>query len=113
MQLQMFNFSKVRVRGPMGVFEEERMFPAHVSSIVHPAGSWEPDESGWIEVPYDAALDLLAKRFPAAKGYNRYCTPNEVDEQVRLGMLEESALPRRSEPARARAPQRKGAASES
>lgn len=105
MLLQLFRFAKVSVRGPMGVFEETRMFPAKAGSISHGGITYLPREDGWIEVPYDVALELLTKRHhdPSDRrgsAFSRFCTPEEVDEQVRLGMAENVQMPQEATPKR-------------
>lgn len=106
MQVQLFHFSRTKVRGPMGVFDEERMRPVPVPSITHGGVTYERDASGWIDVPLPVYNEL--KRVHHARpdgGFTRFATPGEVDEQTRLGMVDDTepapvpkARPRRPAP---------------
>lgn len=85
MQLQAFLFKLVKVRGPMGVYEEERAFPTG---------------SGWFEKPDHEAVELKQMRFRHPHGgVIRYCSPDEVDESLRLGLMEQGSV-RAPEPPR-------------
>ena len=44
--------------------------------------TYAPDDDGWVEVPEELGARLRQFRFP---GGERFCTPTEVNEEVRLG----------------------------
>lgn len=93
MLLQQFLFKRVRMRGQMGTFEEERMTPVGQGPININGRSFEPDEHGWVEiVPFDVAMELKSHVFHQENGgVIRYCTPDEVDEVMRLGLMDRGA----------------------
>lgn len=63
---------------------EERLFAAGTTSLVDGGSTYQADDDGWIEVPDDLGARLVAFRFP---GGERWHTPWEVDEQVRMGAM--------------------------
>jgi hypothetical protein len=65
---------------------EERLTPTGGSAIAHPSGSFTPDQDGWFDVPREVGLELLSFRQPNGE---RFYTPDEVNEQVRLGSLQD------------------------
>lgn len=94
MKLQAFLFKRVKVRGPMGLHEEERGFPTGSGDISHAGNLYPADEHGWAEVadPTQAqALKALRFTHPLG-GVVRYCSPDEVDENLRLGLIEQGAV---------------------
>lgn len=101
MKLQAFLFKLVKVRGPMGVYEEERAFPTGSGAVSHEGKAYAADEHGWADVPdaVGAALKRLAFRHPHG-GTIRYCTQDEVDENLRLGLVEQKAVQPPVEPKR-------------
>lgn len=90
MKVQMFHFFQARVKGPMGVYQEQRMRPAGGGSIVHDGKEYKPDAHGWIELPLDAFNALRAMQYPhPGGGYTKLCTMADVDEPERLGLVDE------------------------
>ena len=91
-KVQRFHFKRAKVRGPMGVYEEERMQSAGADSINHGGKKYEAGDDGWIEVPFDVynAISRMRHKHPAG-GYTKGGTPNDVDEPLRLGLVDKAA----------------------
>ncbi len=85
MFLKLFRENPVRVPDPLrpGRTAIVPTLVAAGSGPISDGGStFEPDADGWIEVPEDVGGRLHRFRFP---GGERFCTPHEVNEEVRLG----------------------------
>lgn len=85
MFVKQFRSTWVRVPDPLHPGKralEERLTPTGATSISHPSGQFQADDDGWFEVPADVASELLGRRHP---GGERFYTPAEVNEEVRLG----------------------------
>lgn len=93
MQLQAFLFKRVKIRGPLGVFEETRVSPTGSGDLSHAGRRYPADEAGWVEVPYDQAIELKKMVFHREDGgYIKYCTPDEIDENLRLGLTDQNSI---------------------
>lgn len=95
MFIKQFRSTWVRVPDPMRPGRralEERLVPTGTTALSHPSGEYEADRDGWIEVPHDVGVQLcaFASRDPHGGAVTRFYTPAEVNEQVRLGALDES-----------------------
>jgi len=88
MFIKQFRHRQVRVPDPLRpskrVFED-RLIPAGGGSIEHEGVKYEADEDGWVDVPQDLGVHLRSFRAP---GGERWYAPEEVDEQVRLGIVD-------------------------
>lgn len=91
-KVQMFRFARAKVRGPMGVYEEERMSPCGTGSVSHDGKEYRAGPDGWIEVPVAVhqAIRHHHHVHPLG-GYTKWCTPAEVDEPERLGLVDPPA----------------------
>jgi hypothetical protein len=102
--IKKFRTVQVRVPDPLHpgkrVFED-RMFDAGCTGLTFEGAVYEADEDGWFDVPPEVAEHYLRHRHP---GGEKFYSPEEVDEQVRLGsMAEERALPAEKPARRGRA----------
>lgn len=94
-KVQLFRFSRAKVRGPMGIYEEERMAPTGADSIHHAGKEYRAGEDGWISVPTEVyeAVARMRHKHPHG-GYTKWCTPGDVDEPERLGLVDRPERPR-------------------
>lgn len=91
MKLYGYHHKLIKVRGPMGVYEEERMFPT----------------GGEIDLPIEEAHEMKKMRHPHPHGgYVKFHSEDEVDEGQRLGLTDAPA------PAAAPSPRARAAAKE-
>ena len=95
-KVQLFQFARAKVRGPMGVFDEERMSSCGADTLSHGGKEYNVGPDGWIEVPPDVfeAIRRMHHRHPV-KGYTRWCTPAEVEEPLRLQLVDRAPAPSR------------------
>lgn len=85
MYIKQFRSQWVRVPDPMRPGRralEERLISTGATAISHAGQEYRADPDGWFEVPHEVGIALLNFRHP---GGERFYTPAEVDEQVRLG----------------------------
>ena len=87
MHIKQFRAHEVRVPDPLRPGKrafETRLLPTGGTSLSHGGKTYEADPSGWFDVPPEVGTALL--RFRAPNG-ERFYTPPDVDEQVRLGAM--------------------------
>lgn len=109
MFIKQFRSTQVRVPDPLHPGRrtfEERIYPTGCSGISDNGVEYTADEDGWIDVPHDVGQRLVSFRHP---GGERFYQPHEVDEQVRLGALDENEGHRPDAPKRRGRPARAGA----
>jgi hypothetical protein len=105
MFIKQFRSHQVRVPDPLRpgkrVFED-RLIPSGAAAVSLEGRVYEADDDGWIEVPHELGAHLLSMRHP---GGERFFTPHEVDEQVRLGAVDTDSgdLPARKQRTRSAA----------
>lgn len=100
-KVQLFHFAPKKVRGPMGVYTEERMASCRAESINHGGKDYVAGDDGWIEVPTHVLNDIKNMRHKhPVSGFTKWCTPAEVDEPAALGLVDEVPVPRRRSPSR-------------
>lgn len=90
MHIKQFRTVYVRVPDPLRPgkrAQEERLYPTGAVSLSHGGVAFDADEDGWFDVPAEVAEDMLKFRHP---GGEKFYTPADVDEQVRLGALDET-----------------------
>lgn len=94
-KIQMFHFALVKVRGPMGIHREERMSVCDTSTLNHSGKTYAVGTDGWVEVPTDVYESIKDRHFPhvSGNGYMKWCTPSEVDETSRLGLVDKVPEP--------------------
>lgn len=96
MHLKMFRTVKVRVPDPFRPGKrtfEDRLLPTEATHINHGGQEFTADEDGWFDVPHDVGQWLLSFR---AQNGEQFYTPDQVDEQVRLGMVAPDGPPARA-----------------
>ncbi len=104
MYIKQFRSVQVRVPDPMRPGKrtfEERLIPTHAGSLSDNGKTITADVDGWFEVDHELSQRLLKIRHP---GGERFYTPDQVDEQVRLGLAqsdEGDKLPKAKKPVRA------------
>lgn len=95
MFIKQFRAVQVRVPDPLRPGKraiEERLITTGCNGVSHGGVFFEADSDGWIDIEREAALHLMSFR---GTGGEKFYTPEQVDEQVRLGAVDsESALPK-------------------
>ena len=108
MYLKQFRTVSVRVPDPLRPGRrtfEDRLIPTGCHSVSHEGVTYSADEDDWFEFPPEVGTELLKYRHP---GGEKFYSPADVDEQVRLGALDEDGpdlTVQRTEPRR---PSRRG-----
>ena len=65
---------------------EDRMLPTGAHSLSHKGKTITADDDGWFEVSHATAAALMGFRHP---GGERFYSPDQVQEQVSLGALDD------------------------
>jgi len=89
MYIKQFRSHRVRVADPFRPGKktfEDRLIPAGATSISHEGKTISSDSDGWFEVDAELGKRLLAIHNP---GGERFHTPEDVDERVRLGEIQD------------------------
>lgn len=94
MHIKQFREHKVRVPDPLRPGKrtfEDRLIPAGAGGIGHDGQSYKADEDGWFDVPPEVGEIMLKRvhRDPRTGSTTRFYTPEQVDEQVRLGAMDD------------------------
>lgn len=87
MFIKQFRSVQVRVPDPLRPGKrafEDRLIATGGVQIGHGGKTIDADEEGWFEVDHETGTHLLSFRSPDG---SRFYTPEQVDEQVRLGAL--------------------------
>lgn len=92
MFIKQFRTHQVRVADPLHpgkrVFEE-RLIATGGTSISHGGKTFKADEDGWFDLPDEVGAFFLSFRAPRGE---QFFTPEQVDEQVRLGTVGQDAV---------------------